>query len=281
MWHFSLAGVACILTAAFAADHTVVANIDGTQYYIPHGTNPVISFGSKDNSRYMRDGGLVVVGNNEVIKEMRPLSAFSAILTLDIVDVDLRIGDKYEVEVEGDSNLLPFVMVMNANGMLSVHMRKEMTYFTRSPLKATVRVPADSFVLRSVMAYGVSKVVSIFSVKVVSNLKLFSNQNAKIIGDFDCERVLAEATGKSCICLSGQSNLLDCHISDEASVDAENFECKVADVIMNGSSKDSTFNVTDKLTIMLSGLEGLGGINMIHDPKELEILGYGSQVKKD
>ena len=65
-----------------------------------------------------------IKGNGNVVKENREVGSFHSLDISGAFDVSLRQGDGFEVEIEGDENLLEYIEVETMGNTLEVHVRK-------------------------------------------------------------------------------------------------------------------------------------------------------------
>ena len=133
---------------------------------------------------------------------------FTAVEVSGPFEVTLERGDKFDVTVTGDDNLLEYVEIKNAGGKLSIGIQAERNLRPQLGLRAKISLPAIEAVSLTGACNG-----SIHGFKGGKQLKVNVIGASKLEGEVEVDKLSLEAIGASQIKLTGRVH--------ECSADAE------------------------------------------------------------
>ena len=192
--------------------------------------------------------GLYVDGNGERATETRPLQGFTAVAADGPLDVQIRRGDAFDVEVSIDSNVLRDLRTDLIDGGATLAIDLEGRFFdVVSGPHVIVTMP----VLRRVALNGSGSVsASGFEQTDPVALELDGSGTLTYSGDVPSAQVRSWGSGD--VRLHGTTGSLDARLDGSGAVDARDFPTATADLSLSGSG-DLAANVSDSARVTLSG----------------------------
>jgi hypothetical protein len=155
-----------------------------------------------------------VKGNGNIQSETREVRDFKAVDVSGIFQVEIVAQKDFDVRVEADENLLPYIKTEVNDGVLEISTTKRIK--SSSGLKVRISAPD----INKLEVSGVAKVS-------VADLK---NNNLEL-----------ETSGASKVNLAGETEKLSVDVSGASNIDAENLKTRTATVDASGASKVSVF----------------------------------------
>jgi hypothetical protein len=166
-----------------------------------------------------------VKGSGQMGSAVRDLEGFNAVDVGGIFEVEITSQKNFEVEIEADDNLLPFISTEVVNGTLKIETEKKLK--TSNPIRIRIYAP-------DINELDVSGVASV----VLNNI---SNDALSI-----------DSSGASKLTISGVTARLNADISGATKLYADELTVKNASVDASGASHIS-LNVTGTLNAEASG----------------------------
>jgi hypothetical protein len=188
---------------------------------------------------------------------------------LEIVGID---SGETNVRIQGDDNLLRYIITDDDEGWLEVRMRDHINYRTTSPIKVYVTTPVVSAI--NVTGSG----------NVSANNKFYSSRKMALSitgsGDITCNvntpRVDANLTGSGTLHISGETKDLDINIAGSGNYDGGDLKTENAKVKIAGSGDVSLFaDAHLNVNVMGSGTVKYRGNALVNK----KIMGSGSVLK--
>jgi hypothetical protein len=155
-----------------------------------------------------------VKGNGNVQSETREVRDFKAVDVSGVFQVEIVAQKDFDVRIEADENLLPYIKTEVNGGVLEISTTKRIK--SSSGLKVRISAPD----INKLEVSGVAKVT-------VSDLK---NNGLEL-----------ETSGASKVNLAGETDKLVVDVSGASNIDAENLKTRAATVGASGASKVSVF----------------------------------------
>ena len=187
---------------------------------------PVCNASQTINFQTINVSGNVLKGSGVLLEETRKVPEFSGIDLSGVYEVFIRCGQKQEVIVFGDDNIVPHVKTEVNGNVLKVFLDQSVS--TRNKIKLILTANSVS----SLKVSGTAN-VDISSVRNKSfNLEIFGTGDTKI---------------------EGMSDDLEITMSGTANVDAKNLMAKTAIVDVSGAG-NVALSVSDELRASISGV---------------------------
>lgn len=180
--------------------------------------------------------GDMVTGNGNIRTEKRNTGDFRALKTSGSIDVEINNGDAYEVSVENDDNLLPYVVTEVHNGTLNVHY-KDNTSVNNDHAKVYVTVPY----LDKVIASGSADITIRDVLKNSQKIEFSVSGSGNIKGQLDAPAVSVDISGSGNADLKGRTKDFDCSVSGSGDVNCGGLQSENATVKISGSGNAHVF----------------------------------------
>src|SRR5690348_5263083 len=210
-------------------------------------------------------------GNGNVIKENRGISDFNKIRTSGSIDVVISICNQFQVTVENDENLLPYVITEVRDGQLSIRYKNDVS-INNDHAKVFVTAPS----LDKIATSGSADVSSDGVISNSNQLDISTSGSGDIKLNVDAPLVNATSSGSGNIELSGSTKDFKCTISGSGDARCAQLKSENAVVRVSGSSDVHVFaSVSLKVNITGSGDVYYGG-----NPSSPEIHITGSGTAK-
>lgn len=190
-----------------------------------------------------------IKGSGHVVTEQRDISSANKIRLEGSYDLELVPGSPVSVKLEGDDNILPYIITRNENGWLVIKSKDHLNFSTKSPLK--VYVTTD--MLEAVHLSGSGNILG--KGKFVGGEEL--DVQISGIGDanleVDAPSVNASISGSGNIALTGATKEVKVDISGIGSYKGLDLMAENAKVHVSGSGSADVF-ADNKLNIHVSGI---------------------------
>jgi hypothetical protein len=190
-----------------------------------------------------------IKGSGNIITEERSIGSANKIRLEGSYDVELIPGSSASVKLEGDDNILPYIITKNENGWLVVKSKDHLNFSTKSRLK--VYITTD--MLEAIHLSGTGNIIS--QGKFVGG----SEFDVQISGvgsanlEIDAPSVNASISGSGSISLTGATKDVKVDISGVGHYKGMNLMAENANVHVSGSGSADVFAST-KLNIHVSGV---------------------------
>jgi hypothetical protein len=166
-------------------------------------------------------------------------------------EVTLERGDKFNVSITGDDNLLQFIDVQNAGGKLSIDIQSGINVRPKSGLKAKIDMPAIEVVDLRGACRG-----SLNGFKGGKDLKIKVEGASTITGEIQAGKLALDASGASQINLTGKAHECSAEAQGASQLHLDDLSVKNAAVQLDGAST-GIVNASDKLDYELNGASHL------------------------
>jgi len=186
-----------------------------------------------------------VKGNGNVQTEERPVTSFSKIKIGGAFEVLLRQGDKEEVEIEADENLLELIETSVSGNTLTVRNDKNIR-------KAeTLRVYITYTELSKI---DISGAVNLKSNSTITTEKLVVEASgaAEIDMEVDVNKLVMDMSGATETHLSGIAKVVKIEISGAGELNALDLETEIFSLDGSGAT-EAEVNVAKELNVDISG----------------------------
>ena len=164
-------------------------------------------------------------GSGNRIRQMRPAGEFTRVIADDAMDVEIRIGPRASIEIEGDDNLIDRVSAEAEKGTL--HLRVRGSYRVREPMVARITVPQ------------------------LERVDLEASGNARISG-LDGGRLALAGHGSGSFEAEGAVDEVDVRIQGSGDARLDRLRAEAAHIVINGSG-NARAHVTGSLVATVNG----------------------------
>ena len=214
-----------------------------------------------------------VKGDGNVITEKRKTSAYDGVGVGGSFDVVLVKGKEGNLTIEGEKNLLPYIITEVKNGMLKIKVKKGVNI--RMTRKLVVTVPVRE--IEKVSLGGSGNIKGKVLLK-SENLDLAIGGSGNIDVEVDAENLKTSIAGSGDVFISGKTDYMKCSIAGSGSVKAYELEAKSVKASIAGSGSVRA-TVTDEIK---ASIAGSGSVYYKGDPPKVKSTsaGSGSVIKK-
>lgn len=218
---------------------------------------PSIATGSNNvviiNGKLINDAGEdhFVRGSGKIESENRSVADFATLVVNIHANVSWHAGNKAELTIEADNNILPLIITESNNGTLIISVDK--SYSTQSPIEIDIKTPA-----LSVVAVNGSGTVNLDSVQE--------------------ETMDLTVTGSGNISARGEVNTLSAVIVGSGNLNLEELQAKACAARINGSGT-AELSVAHSLT---AEINGSGNVIYYGSPDNVDadVRGSGEMIKR-
>ena len=215
-----------------------------------------------------------VRGNGDVITETRKTSEYESISSAGNFDVKLVPGKEGEIILNGEENLMKYIITEVKSGKLTIKVKKNTNIkFTK---KFVVTVPYKD--IDGVALAGSGDITNSGTIK-SDNLKLALAGSGDIDLNVDAGKIKTSIAGSGAIKLAGDSNSLTCSIAGSGDIKAYGLNTKSVSVSVAGSGNVST-TVSESIKVRTAGS---GSVYYKGNPDKIDSksAGSGSVVNKN
>lgn len=186
-------------------------------------------------------------GNGKVITEKRTTAGYDEINVYGFFDVVLVSGKEGAITIQGEENLLPYVIAEVEGNVLKIHTTKNINISTNKEIILTVPFEQISFVTLS----GSGDLKSNSTI-VGSSFKAKFSGSGDLNLDLKTTNFEANLSGSGNVVLTGNSDKFTSKISGSGDVDAVNLITKNSNLTISGSG-NMKVNCSESLYARVSG----------------------------
>jgi hypothetical protein len=217
--------------------------------------------------------GKRVKGNGKVVTENRTVSSAKKINVLGSMDVVLAVGQP-SVKVEGDENILKYILIEERDGWLDIRTRDNMNIDTKNNIVVYVTTPA----LTQLKITGSGDVRSDGKFTSSEDMSFSLTGSGNLIIPFNAPRVTVAIAGSGDMTASGETRDVKVSIAGSGNFNGQDLKAENADMNIAGSGDAYIFaDVRLKAHIMGSGSVHYTGNAAI----EKNVMGSGVVAKAD
>jgi carbon monoxide dehydrogenase subunit G len=218
--------------------------------------------------------GRRVRGNGHVTTETRRLGSYHNISLHAAVDVYLTQGPETAVVIEGEANILPYIIIEEDGGTLSIKQQDNTSYSSFHPIK--VKLTAPNITALNVTGSGTINLVNTIDNEESITLSITGSGNIK--GNIHTPDVKADVAGSGDIIISGETKNLEFEGNGSGDFKGKSLKAENATISISGSG-DVEVNASVKLD---ANTTGSGDVNYYGNPNVTSNkTGSGSVRKKD
>lgn len=213
-----------------------------------------------------------IKGSGNIISEQRSIGNAHKIKLEGSYDVELAPGQSASLKVEGDDNILPYIITQNEGGWLVIKSKDHINFSTKNPLK--VYITTD--MLEAISLSGSGNIVGTgrFAGAEKLEVKISGVGNAKL--EVNAPFVSANISGSGSITLIGETKDAKINISGIGSYKGIDLKAENAEVRVSGSGSATVF-AENKLDVHVSGI---GDVNYKGNATVSQHVSGNGSVKK-
>lgn len=194
--------------------------------------------------------GPAINGSGKITTEKRNTGNFTGVSTSSSIDVDVKIGNTYEVLVEADDNVIQYVSTEVVDGVLKVRYKENI-----SLRNADVTVHVTAPTLEKLIASSSGSIVVEGVLSNVQKIDFKATSSAEIEAAVDAPNIGADANSSGTINLKGRTQTFKAEVSSSGQIEA--YELLSENTIGQASSS-GTANV--HASVKLNGQASSSGI---------------------
>ncbi|HUH28457.1 head GIN domain-containing protein [Gelidibacter sp.] len=212
-----------------------------------------------------------IKGNGNITSITRTTSAYDAVTFAGPFDYVLVSGTEGKIKIEGEENLLQYIITEVKNGTLNVKIENKVNLHTSKNKTIKITVPFED--INTVFLTGSGDVWNENTIS-TPHFKTSVTGSGDIILDVEATSVDANVTGSGDLTLKGKTNHLKASVTGSGDFKGLNLIANDVNVSVNGSG-DAKVVCNGQLTARVSGS---GDIKYSGNPKseDTKVAGSGS-----
>lgn len=213
-------------------------------------------------------------GNGNIKTETRNVADFKELKNSGSIDIQIIAGNKFELKVQDDENLLPHLITEVKDGALHIYYDSDFS-IRESHGKVIVEVPT----LNKLSSSGSGDINIDGTLKNDNEILIASSGSGDIDGSVDAPSISLSNSGSGDISLKGNTKNFDCKTMGSGDIKCRNLKSENVNVSVAGSSDVSVYaSVSLKVDI-----RGSGDVTYAGNPAapQINTSGSGSVTKAD
>jgi hypothetical protein len=209
----------------------------------------------------------IKTGSGNIVSETRQVGKFEGVRSSGSIDIEVKNGSNFLVEIEGDDNILPYVITEVKGDMINVHY-KSGTSFRNAHVKAFITSPF----INKITVSGSGGVISKTTLKDEDQIEFKVSGSGNITASIDAPEVEADISGSGQINLKGRTKDLEARISGSGDLKCRELLAENSNINLSGSGSARVF-ASQRLKARATGS---GNIYFSGNPASQEIKKSGS-----
>ncbi|GAA4278918.1 head GIN domain-containing protein [Aquimarina mytili] len=193
--------------------------------------------------------GKKISGNGEMATKNRNISDYDVIKLKGSLDVSLVSGTEGEIKIEGESNLIEYVLTEVEDGVLKIYVKKGYYLKVSKGKKLLVTVPFKD--ISKVTLSGSGDIYSSDTIK-ATNFKTGISGSGDIKLNVEAQSTEGYVTGSGDLSLSGASESFDCKVTGSGDLEAYQLKAKEVVASVTGSG-DIHVTATSSIKARITG----------------------------
>ena len=214
--------------------------------------------------------GKTIKGNGNNVTIVRSTGDYEGIAVSGWFDVDLVSGNEGEITLQGEENLLEYIITEVKDGKLVIKTEKGVN-LKSSSWKSEIRITVPVESISSVSMSGSGDIVGKTKIK-SDKFSTAMSGSGDITLDIESNSLSASMSGSGDITLSGATKDFDATISGSGDIEAYNLEADNVSATVSGSAD---IQVTAKKSIK-ARVSGSGDISYRGNPEKVDTKTSGS-----
>jgi hypothetical protein len=183
-------------------------------------------------------------GTSQILTKQLPF--FEEVKVSGMFDVDLKIGESYQITINSDTNITPYIIAGVKDEILYIKLKENISY-SSSALKITITSPN----YKEIQAAGSSN-INLVDLE-TKELSIDMSGASSMKGGLIAEDVEIDLSGSSLIEIRGKANLLKADLSGASAFFAKDFVINTLNADLSGSSVIDDILIIDTLISDVSG----------------------------
>ena len=208
-----------------------------------------------------------IKGNGNVLTKTRSVASFEAISIGGSFDVNLIDDTEGKITIEGEENIIPYIITEVENGTLKVKFKKNLNIRTTEKLVVTI-----GFNTINSIAIGGSGNVNVLKKIITEKMSLSLGGSGNIKAAIKATAIKTSIGGSGNIQLAGSTQNLKCSIAGSGNIKAYNLKTKEVKASIAGSG-NIKITVSDKIK---ASVVGSGSIYYKGSPEFIDTKSVGS-----
>jgi hypothetical protein len=209
-----------------------------------------------------------ITGSGNIITQARHVNQFGGVKTSSSIDIEVMNDANHLVKVEGDDNVLPYVITTVEDGLLTVGYKSNMS-FTDTHVKVYVSAP----VLSRLIVSGSGTINSKDTLMDNDHIEFRVSGSGDINALVDAPSIGAEISGSGTIALQGRTKSFTCSIGGSGDINCRKLLSENTTAGITGSGTAHVFASVH----LLAKTTGSGDIFYSGSPAvEIQRTGSGS-----
>ncbi len=209
-------------------------------------------------------------GNGIEATEGRIVGEFSELKSSGSFDVHITEGVEYEVVVNAESNIIPYIETYVRGNTLEIDIRGLHNMKNRLPMEVFVTTPY----MGSIKQSGSGIITSDYFT--VEDFEVFISGSGRISTAVDANSINAGISGSGVLEITGVANMANYSISGSGKIESDNLSLNDCNAIISGSG-DMYVNASESIDARISGS---GNVYYYGNPSiETHISGSGRIIK--
>ncbi|WP_339629192.1 head GIN domain-containing protein [uncultured Maribacter sp.] len=214
--------------------------------------------------------GKTIKGNGNNVTIERSTGDYEGIAVSGWFDVDIVSGKEGEITLQGEENLLEYIITEVKDGKLVIKTEKGIN-LKSSNWKSEIRITVPVETISSVSMSGSGDIVGKTKIK-SDKFSTAMSGSGDITLDIDSNLISASMSGSGDITLSGKTTDFDATVSGSGDIEAYNLEAENVSATVSGSAD---IQVTAKKSIK-ARVSGSGDISYKGNPEKVDTKTSGS-----
>ena len=188
-----------------------------------------------------------ITGSGHIKTEERSTGSFDGIESTGSIDIEVKNGPGQMVEIEGDDNILPYVVAKVSNGLLKIGYKSHLS-FVDSHVKAYVTTPT----LKRIHVSGSADITARDTLRDENEIELHVGGSGDIKAILHSPSISANVSGSGSIVLIGKARNFKVTVSGSGDVKCRDLLSENTIVRVSGSGSAHVF-ASVKLDADVSG----------------------------
>lgn len=218
--------------------------------------------------------GRRIKGSGHVTTVTKNVGSYKKISVHSSVDVYVTQGPETALVIEADDNIIPYIIIEEDGGELTIRQKDNTSYSTSHPIKVKLTAP-------NITELNLTSSGSIHLVNTIDNeesITLSVTGSGEIKGNIHTPEVKADITGSGDITVTGETRDIEYDGTGSGDFRAKGLKAENATVSLTGSG-DADINASAKLE---ANTTGSGDVNYYGNPQVTSSkTGSGDVHKKD
>ncbi len=189
---------------------------------------------------------IFIEGNGIVKSETRNVAPFDRVISGGDFKVLITCGDDFDVSVEAESNLLPYIITEVNRGRLEIRVKGVNNLDNTLPMKVFVVMP----VLTGLDLSGSGQITT--GSFISDCVDMMVSGSGKIYSSLETDSIGVIVSGSGNVEIKGQTDFADLLVSGSGKIYLYEFPAKKCQVKVSGSGK-VFMNVSELLEVVISG----------------------------